>query len=144
MLQEVYNIVWFLPRLDGYHCQPVFTRPGGGSTVARSRGDSSANSSKNSAIWRILGQKYGQKPISLNLILKSVKNVLISLQNEKTIFHYICIAINFFKTKCFSTTFQQISGIFRYLATVGGRGGGRSGRWAFPRHSWRNGSYSLP
>ena len=122
MLQEVY-IVWFLPRLDGYHCQPVFTRPGGGSTVARSRGDSSANSSKNSAIWRILGQTYGQKPISLNLILKSVKNVLISLQNEKTIFHYICIAINFFKTKFFSTTFQQISGIFRYLATVGGRGG---------------------
>ena len=30
VLQGVYNIVWFLPRLDGYHCQPVFTRPGGG------------------------------------------------------------------------------------------------------------------
>ena len=134
MLQGVYNIVWFLPRLDGYHCQPVFTRPGGGSTVARSRGDSSANSSKNSAIWRILGQKYGQKPISLNLILESVKNVLISLQNEKTIFHYICIAINFFKTKFFSTTFQQISGIFRYLATVGGRwgGGGKAGAVGVP------------
>ena len=130
-LQGVYNIVWFLPRLDGYHCQPVFTKPGGGSTVARSRGYSSANSSKNSAIYRILGQKYGQKPISLNLILKSVKNVLISLQNEKTIFHYICIAINFFKTKFFPLPFSKLaefSAIWQQWAGGGGEGvgGGRS------------------